>query len=400
LMLWPLFGGRAWRQRLAGIVVILALVVAGIWALHRYSENARLRIQPFLEGKFEASRPLIWKAGWQMWRDRPWLGGGAASYNVLFDQYRPRGFLNEPNWAHNEYLNTLSDYGLVGFSLWAVAGGGLLWLGWQAVRRARREGVSPADLFGLWQWRLGLFVGLLAFAFHLGVDFHTKLPALAFAAAIATALLLRDEPWLGWPVPVALARRGGLAVTAVLLPIAGYIASPLYHSETLRYDSRRAIDKQAATGQGDLRTIIPSAKANFERAVQVDSANGQAWADLAYAIVQNWRVTRGDLTAAGQEAELAAERALALCPVNAEFWVRKGVALDMQARQKEGEPCFRRALELAPNSPGWWYYYAYHLQAFPGRKREALEAVETCLTLDPSNSAGVALRQQLVAKVN
>ena len=130
----------------------------------------------------------------------------------------------------------------------------------------------------------------------------------------------------------------------------------------------------------------------------VDSANGQAWADLAYAMVQNWHVQGGELVTIGQQAELAAERARALCPVNAEFWVRKGVALDMQARQTEGEPCFRRAVELAPNSPTWWYYYAYHLNAFPSRKREALQAVETCLSLDPSNSAAVTLHQQLTAR--
>ena len=397
LILWPLLGGRVWRKRLVGTALILLLAVAGAWMLYRFSPSAHERIQPFLEGRFEASRPLIWKAGWQIWRDHPWLGSGAASYNVLFDQHRPRGFLNEPNWTHNDYLNTLSDYGMAGFALWLAAGGGLLWLGWQAGQRVRHESPPAPGLLSLGEWRSGLLVGLLAFAFHLGVDFHTKMPALALAAATVAALLLRDEPCLSRPVGTGWARGLGGAVMLGSLLVAGWVAAPLYRAESLRYESRRAIDRLAA-GEGDPRQVIPAAREAFARAVRIDPTNGQAWADLSYATVQTWSVTGGDLVAIGREAGSAADRAVALCPLNAEFWVRQGVALDMQARHEEGEQSFRRALNLAPNFPAWWYYYAYHLSVFPGRKTEALQSLETCLALDPSNSGAVNLRQQLVVR--
>lgn len=410
LMIWPLLGRRAWGKRIAGTAGIFLLVAAGLWALYRFSPQAQERIQPFLEGRFESSRPIIWKAGWQIWRAHPWFGSGAASYNVLFDQYRPRGFTNEPNWAHNDYLNTLSDYGVAGFALWLAAGGGLLALGWRAVRRAQQTGAAGVDLFpvdlisrsllrgsilGSGPWSLGLFVGLLAFAFHLGVDFHTKLPALAFAAAIAAALLLRDEPELHQTLGRAPARVLGCGLVGLTVLIAGRIAAPLYPAEAMRYVSRRAIDKNATTGLGDLQQIVPRALASFELAVKTDPTNGQAWSDLSYATVQSWHVAKSDLAVLGRRAELHADQALARCAINAEFWVRKGVALDMQARRQEGEICFRRALELSPNSSAWWYYYAYHLRVFPERKAEALRAIETCLSLDPSLAVGIALRQQL-----
>ncbi|MBI2496464.1 MAG: O-antigen ligase family protein [Opitutae bacterium] len=398
LLLWPLLDGKNWRRRLAGAALVLTIAVAGFWALHRFSDFARERIQPFLDGRLESTRPIIWKAGLQLWRDHPWLGSGAASYNVLFDQYRPRGFLNEPDWAHNDYLNTLSDYGLAGFALWVAAGGALLRLGWRAVQRVRCAGAAPADGFGRWKWRLGLFLGLLAFALHLGVDFHTKLPALAFAAAAVAALLLRDEPGLGRPVPAAEARAGGMILAAACLLVVLRIAGPLYRAEALRYEARRTIDRQAAGGQGDLRQIMPAAFARLEQATKIDPRNGQAWSDLAYATAQSWHVSKGDLLTLGRRAEPLAERALALCSVNAEFWIRKGVALDMQARHGEGEACFKRALQLAPNSGRWWYYYAYHLSAYPGRKPEARQAALTCLTLDPANRGAEALLQELTAR--
>ena len=397
LLLWPLLVGRDWRKKVLGAAAVLLCVVAGLWALYQGSDYARQRIDPFLEGKFETSRPLIWKAGWEMWRESPWLGRGAAAYNVLFDQYRPRGFLNEPDWTHNDYLNTLSDYGLVGFALWLGAGTVLCMAGWAAVRRARREVTSMDNVFALAKWKLGLLLGLLAYAVHLGVDFHTKIPALAFAAALVAALLVRDEPawqrtvraWHGWMI------GSGIAVLA--LGFGWRLAAPLYRAEAMRAEARRPIERYASKGEGNLPEIAAAARRALARAVRIDPGNGQAWADLAYVTVQTWKGGRSDLAGLGRFAELAADEALKRCEVNAEFWVRKAVALDVQRGRPETEPCFRRALELAPHSPAWWYYYAYHLQAFPARRADALAALETCLALDPSHAAANTLRQQLIA---
>ncbi len=394
LLVWPLLAGRDWRKKVLGTAAVLVCVVAGLWALYQGSDYARQRIDPFLEGKFETSRPLIWKAGWQMWREEPWLGRGAAAYNVLFDQYRPRGFLNEPDWTHNDHLNTLIDYGLIGFALWFGAGLALGWVGWAAVRRARRETVTTDNLFALAKWKLGLLLGLFAYAVHLLVDFHTKIPALAFAVAVVVAVLVRDEP--AWWRPVRKVPAWLISGFALMMAaLAGRVASPLYRAEAIREDARRRIERFALTGEGNLAEIAPAARSALTRAVRIDPGNGQAWADLSYATVQSWRAGKGDLVSLGRFAELAAEDALKRCPVDAEFWVRKAVALDIQRGRTETESCYRRALELAPNTSAWWYHYAYHLQAFPARKAEAVKALDTCLTLDPSHGPANILRQQL-----
>ena len=397
LLLWPLLMGRDWQRKVLGAATVLLCAAAGLWALYQGSEYARMRIDPFLEGKFETSRPLIWKAGWQMWREAPLLGRGAAAYNVLFDQYRPRGFLNEPDWTHNDYLNTLSDYGLVGFALWFGAGAVLLLAGWAAVRRARREVTSTENVFALAKWKLGLLLGLLAYGIHLGVDFHTKIPALAFAAAMVAALLVRDEPAWQRPVRTWTAWMIGAGVAVMAGTLGWRLAAPLYRAEALRAEARRLIERYANKGEGNLPEIATGARRTLTRAVRIDPTNGQAWSDLAYATVQTWKGGRSELVSLGRFAELAADEALKLCPVNAEFWVRKAVALDVQRGRRETEAGYRRALELAPHSPTWWYYYAYHLQAFPARKAEALTALETCLALDPSHAAANTLRQQLIA---
>lgn len=385
---------RSRRQAvLGGGAVLAGLVVAGA-ALYFGSPAARARMTPFLTGEFEASRPLMWRAAWQLWQDRPWLGTGAASYNVLYDRHRVAADQSVPDWAHNDYLNTLSDYGLVGFILWAGAGAWLGWRGWRAVRANRRVAATDGVQGG--PWRRGLWLGLVAWALHLGVDFHTKIPGLAFATAVTAGLVLRPmaaaEP--GERRAGARGRGFGLGLIAVALAAGVGRADALYRAEALRHEARRQIDR-VAEGRGALGDVLPRALLELQEAVRIDPANGQAWADLSYVSTLSWHLTRSGAAAIGRRAEAAAARARALCEARAEFHARQGVALDMQGRSAEAAPFFARAISLAPNTAEWHYYHAYHLSLAPATLPAARAAVATCLALDPSHPQAKALRNRL-----
>ena len=97
----------------------------------------------------------------------------------MFEPYRPIGYRDEPVYAHGDYINTLSDYGAVGFILLFTAVGVI---GWRCACSRGLAGARPA------------FTGLVAFAFHLVVDFHLKIPALAMTFA-AIAAFVTAEAW-------------------------------------------------------------------------------------------------------------------------------------------------------------------------------------------------------------
>jgi putative inorganic carbon (HCO3(-)) transporter len=89
-------------------------------------------------------RMTMWKGAWGMFLDRPVLGHGPGSFQVVFPRYRPTSF-REPErrisyntlHAHNELLETAAELGLVGLGcfawflivlfreVWRVASGGL-----------------------------------------------------------------------------------------------------------------------------------------------------------------------------------------------------------------------------------------------------------------------------------
>ena len=67
-MIWPLLAGRTRRKKITvGTAVVFGCVVAGLWAVYHGSDYARQRMQPFLNGEFEPSRPIVWKASYEIW---------------------------------------------------------------------------------------------------------------------------------------------------------------------------------------------------------------------------------------------------------------------------------------------------------------------------------------------
>ena len=405
LVTWPLVAasGNAWRRLMKAAVTLVALlvVVGGVYAV---SPLVRERLTALVRETGELSRPILWRVGWQLFREHPVVGTGAGSYNVFFEQHRPEGFAIEPQWAHNDYLNTLSDYGSVGFLLffgtWGV-------IAWRCARGARSPTKTTDDPMESRAFAGALVAGMAAFALQLFVDFHFKIPALAMAFAIVGAIVVQQF-WpvleaprpLGWSPERVFAIAGLVGCAAAVV----FFVVPHFRAEALRYRAHRAID-QVALHQPDTagyRSALPGVRADLGHAVTIDPTNAQAWADIAFALslVPHAEPQRaGDrawLDGLGREAEIAANRALALTSVVGEFWIRRGVARDMQAgRWLEGGNDFTHATSLTPTKSLAWYYYAFHLSLNPNERGMADAMLDFCLRLDPANPEGLALRQHL-----
>jgi Flp pilus assembly protein TadD len=174
--------------------------------------------------------------------------------------------------------------------------------------------------------------------------------------------------------------------------------TPRYRAEALRFAARESMDRMAKSlpTESIVRSRLLDVRAQLERAVEIAPDNARAWSDLSYALVQMGRISpvdKADLL--GREAEKAADRAIALCPRVAEFWVRRGGARDLQNRWAEASPDFAQAVVLSPNAVLPWYYYAYHMLLRPIGLDMGQAAVEYCLRLDPTDPDVQALRQRL-----
>lgn len=432
LAAWPLLerglrrGGRLWRCG-----AVLAAFAAAGGGLHLVSPAARARVDKFVAEHGERSRPILWRASLRLAAGAPVFGAGAGSFNVLFERERPEGFRDEPQWAHNDFLNTLGDHGAAGFLLFFGAAGAVTW----RLLRARRGeagggGGRPFFHAGCEAWReawqapeitRAIGVGLLALGLACLVDFHLKIPAVAMLAAVLAA-----EGWRrvegAAPAPAAgaagaaegapaaggepesarvnRARRAGCALAAVVIvwAVAGAVR-PLYHEEAARREGRALLDSLARPGvsEEEQRAVLERAEGLLFGLSPGLPGNPQACADIAYASALWSRLEPDRARVHGGAAELAARAALAGSDAVHEFWIRLGVALDVQGRRAEAGGAFARALELAPASALAWYHQAYHMALDPSENSRAAAAVETCLRLDPGHESAKVLLAHLRA---
>jgi O-antigen ligase len=394
---WPLWAVRGrWsrRIRIAGLVLASVAVIGGV--IYAKSPEVRKRFTQLALDAGEITRPIIWRAAWSLFREQPLTGTGAGSFDVLFERYRPERFRDRTLWAHNDYLNTLSDYGLIGFSLFF---GAAAIIGVRCARIRRDDKIRRRDWLDSPTVLAALGVGILAFVLQLALEFHFKIPALALGFAIICGLVIARR----WPVEPALNARslGSRVVLAVVAfsCVAGFTGFllPKFRAENFRKHARDTLDG-LARGPADAdhyRGPLEDARNALIRAAALDSANGEVWADLAYAMALWSRVEPSLERELGQTAEEAAERALGCSRVCPEFWIRRGIARDLQTRWLEASGDFATAVKLAPHNAPMWYYYAQHLTRVHSARETAQAAVAFCLRLDPGNLPALALREHL-----
>lgn len=405
-----------WGRRLLASMLVLAGIVIVGWAADAGSARVRGRLTQLVHDMGERSRPILWRAAWHMVREHPLTGTGGGSFDTEFERFRPAGFLNRPQWAHNDYLNTLSDYGTLGFVLFFGAAGLVIWR--CARPRHRTDGSEPALAAAAYGpgadagdpladpfVRQAQAIGLLAFALQLFVDFHFKVPALAMSFATVAALAVQRA----WPVPgdadTSVSRASGVrglgrwAAPVALACAAAVLAAaiPAYRGEALRQAGREAIDSLIGVPVASPRFSrrIAHARALLDRAVALAPGNAQAWSDRAYAAAEAARADPSRARLLGAAAEADAGRAIMLAPLCAEYWIRRGVGRDLQAHWTTAGADFARAIALSPHASLPWFHYAYHLALRPSGRALAAAMLAVCLRLDPKNPDGLALRQHL-----
>jgi O-antigen ligase len=216
--------------RLPSLVFLVLLVGAVVLFLPR-NYSVENRIKQLLQAKNVERdvRYILWKPALAIWRENPWWGVGPAHFDIRFRQHRPESVQLRPDRVHNDYLNTLADWGVMGTALvtsaWVLVGIGA-WKTWRFVRR------TPGDLgtkrtSNKFAFVLGATMALAAILVHSLFDFNMHVPANALLTVVIIALLsahLRfasERYWLtlGTPAKAAssMALCGGIVFIGLTL---------------------------------------------------------------------------------------------------------------------------------------------------------------------------------------
>lgn len=375
----------AWSRRLSAFLGLLFLGFFVGWGAYQISPEVRQRWDSFVENGGERTRPHMWHIAHELWQGRPWTGNGGGSFGALLEIHRPEGLWETPEYAHSDYLETLNDYGIVGGLLSFGVVLAVIYWGLQRQRRSRGECAEKDEWIRAIPW------GLAVMGLAIGIDFHLQSPSIFFVVGGLGGI------WLGGMELHKISSRDFftfnrrtriVAVSLLGLALAIGLTSlwlvPVYTAESLRFWARERInDLPKPSVPEDLHRESAVAEAFLDRATKLNPENDRAWSDLSYAIsLQGYKNPEGS-RALGERAEIAARRALAGSEMVAEYWIRLGVALDLQGRWGEAGLAFGRAVNLAPRQPVVWYYQGFHLSLKPMMHEMAKAALATCLRLDP-----------------
>lgn len=341
LMVW--IGYR--RQELRLPIAILAVLAAvGVWFFYRASEKAQARIANAARADNRdagSGRVWLWKPALRMWSDHRWQGVGPGHFDARFPQYRTPEVQLNPGWAHNEYLNLLADYGLLGTLLAGAAVGAF---GWSVARSVKFVERGSNDLGNRGSNRTAFFVGAISglgtLAVHCLVDFNLHMPAIAIAGAIISGLLasnIRFATERFWLTPRLAGRVIITAAGVGLLAWLGPLASQLGREGVI-------LNRSAAA-----TAITPELIANLEAAARLAPDNprtafelGENHRRLSFTGDDDWRKH-------ADEAIRWLELAGTLNPYDARTRLRLGQIYNWIGERDKAEKAFAEALRLGPN---------------------------------------------------
>jgi O-antigen ligase len=357
LVLIVLFGVLLFHRsyRLPALVLLIVIVGVGAYCMPRtHFFQVRLR-QLTANGKFgNDARFDLWSSAVHLWRQDPWWGIGPDHFNYRFRAFRPETEQLQPDRVHNDYLNTLTDYGVVGTTLvlsaWILLGIGAART-WRVVRGSPNDfGARKSNKFAL---VLGASLGLMAILIHSVVDFNMHIPANAIVAVTLIALLsscLRfttDKWWINAGVWIK------VAATLILLAGLAYLGWQ---------GRRRAVENYWLAKASRAPNYSPAQAAALERAFAVEPMNAAS----AYAIGEAFRVQSweggGDYEDLAKKAMRWFAQSMILNPYDGYSYLHYGMCLDWLDQTNEALPYFDRAVRLDPNGyftaayMGWHYY--------------------------------------------
>lgn len=340
-------------KRIVSITLLVALMAGGFLFISKTRISQQRLDEMVVEGKPADMRFHIWESAMKLWREHPWLGLGPAQFDHQFRRYRPYQFQMRPEFVHNDYLNTLVDWGIVGFIIVAGSLAAFFFSAiplWVEARQERQDiGANASNRKAL---VYAVLIGMVAILMHSLVDFHFHIPANAIlaiglmAAVLAIGQTRETARFLTPGIPGKLVLTLILALTAIwLIP-----ESRLKYREGKLYTESNIESLPADAEMRLLHQMHVLDPMNANTTIRI----GEIWRVLAFTDEGH------NYHAQAMEGQRWFEKTIALNPWNAAAYVRLGICLDIQRNYEGALPYYQQAEKLDPKGAETMAWIGWH----------------------------------------
>jgi O-antigen ligase len=359
---------RGYWLAVLGILAVFA-VVAVVFAAEFDAVRVRFE-RTFSSGHLVDGRLGYWPVAIHIFEDHPLWGGGPGHFDSEFARYRPGTMQRRIGYAHNEYLNTLADWGFTGLAIVGAACALLCygaWKTWPVLRQADLEG-GAGQKSDRSAFLLGACLGLLTLLLHCVVDFDMHIPADAVIAITLMALIAAQSRFATehhWKNPQL---SGKILLTIVLAAAMAWLAAQGMRRGREAFWQHWADDESA---WWDDRL------AGLQKACEAEPSN---YAN-SYNLGEYYRISSQEGNPGYQTlARLALPcyaKSMAANPLDAFVPMRYGMCLDLLGETNRATAYFDLAEKLDPNNSQVAYYMGRHyveLGDYPAAERWFLRA--------------------------
>lgn len=364
-----LFQRDFWLKSAISIILFAALIGG---ALMQMSAVERRFGKLYTDsGKVTDARVRLWHAATEIYAKAPVLGPGPGHFDYEFRQYEPKGWVERAQFAHNDYLNALCDWGAIGLALLLVCSA-LVYFGvlrtWPFVRKQPNELGSMRSNKGALVF--GAAFSIFAILLHSFTDFNLHIPANAMVSVVLAGLLTAHWRFATegyWINPRAV---GKVALTGCIIAIGVYVGAQASkdRAEFTWLQRAQQIDNYSSEKQSALLHAWEVAPDNYQTAYEIGE----------YYRLQSWAGQKGYEKLA-QEAMTWYDRAMALNPYDPYTPMRYGMCLDWLDKRDEAGKYFDKAKQLGPNDFTVLTYLAWHQMQIDNWK-EADRILRECLS--------------------
>jgi O-antigen ligase len=350
---------------LPALGILIGLIVLGTALGPEFGSVQKRFDAAFKRGQLVDIRANYWSAAVEIFKEHPVWGSGPGQFDAEFARHRPPAAQMRPLYAHNDYLNTLCEWGATGMAIIAAACA-LLYYGafrtWPTVRQAEHEtgGPQKSDKSA---FLMGACLGLLAILIHSVVDFNMHIPA--NAVIVVTLMALISGHWRFateryWKNPHLF---GKILLTVIMACAMAWLGEQGMSRGREAFWLWRAADETAPANDRP---------AGLEKAYEAEPTNFQN----SYNLGEYYRLSSLEANPGYQDQARQAlpwyDKSMALNPLDAFVPMRQGMCLDWIGQTNQAGPYFDLAEKLDPNEYHVAYYYGRHcveLGDYPAAKR-------------------------------
>lgn len=336
------------RRSLFKWLLIALLLVGGAAGGALFKVNADSMLTRQLTSPLgEDMRVHIWRAALAQNAESPWIGMGSRMFYegcITHRDPESSAHMGDALFAHNEYLQTLADYGWAGLALVLLVVlahllNGLRFLRWFTVEKFPATGMLGSNALAL---TLGGIAALVATLVQAVFEFQGHIPITALVGAILLGVLANPgiesevfRPRRIWGLRF-LMKIAMLAASAALVGAAAIFGTADGYAALARYQN----------GRGETSKAL----AHFSRAVLMDPRNAVLAYQQGLALMDSVKPGMAkDAYLRTVEASLKAlTRATTLNPFNYLYQLALADALDAAGKNDAAFQAIQRALALAP----------------------------------------------------